>query len=92
MVANHGESDQDDGVDDDASGPDQPGSDVNDDGEVVDVGPINKIGLDMYISDEVVPAKALKRKGRAVQVNVDMDVILETSASEAKEKGKREGC
>ena len=38
VVADHGESDQDDGVDDGAGGPDQRGSDVSDDGEVADDG------------------------------------------------------
>jgi hypothetical protein len=51
--------------------------------------PINEIGSNTDMSDEVVPAKALKRKGRATQANVDADVILETSASEGKDRPQK---
>jgi hypothetical protein len=43
-VADHCESDQDYGVDNGASGPDEPGSDVIDDEEVVDAGPMRGSG------------------------------------------------
>jgi hypothetical protein len=88
-VADHRESDQDYGVDDGASGPDQPGSDVIDDEEVMDAGPIDEIGSNTDMSDEVVPAKVLKRKGRAARANADVDVILETSASEGEDRPKK---
>ena len=88
VVADHGESDQDDGVDDGAGGPDQRGSDVSDDGEVADDGD-KLISTDIEMSDEVVSVKVSKRKGRATQAKVDADVILETSASEGEDRPKK---
>jgi len=84
-VADHRESDEDYGVSDNgASGPDERGSDVIDDDEVVDAGPIDEIGSN---TDEEAPAKALKRKGKAARANVDADV--EMSASEGKDRPKK---
>jgi len=78
QFADHGESDEDD-----VSGPDQPGSDVIDDNDVVEVD-----DDDMYLSDEV-PAKTLKRKGRTAKTNVDDVMVLETSASESEDRPKK---
>jgi len=89
-VADHRESDEDYGVDDGASGPDERGSDVIDDDEleVMDAGPIDEISIGSN-TDEVAPAKVLKRKGKAARANVDADVILEMSASEGEDRPKK---
>jgi hypothetical protein len=82
LAADHRESDEDD-----VSGLDQSGSDViNDNDKVVDAELVDN--EDMYLSDKVVPAKALKRKEKMTKTNVELEVVLEMSASKSEDRPK----
>jgi len=64
---------------------------INDNDKVVDAELIDDNDEDMYLSDEVVPAKALKRVERMAKTNVDVDVdmVPEMSASEGEDMPKK---
>jgi hypothetical protein len=65
-------ADQDDGADDE---------------EVAEAELIDDSDEDLYMSEELIPAKASKRKGR--ETNVEVDVVLETSESEVEDRPKK---
>jgi uncharacterized surface anchored protein len=76
---------------DDINGFNQPGSDViNDNDKMVDAELVDDNDEDMYLSDKIVSAKALKRKERMAKMNmdVDVDVVLEIT-SESKDRPKK---
>jgi hypothetical protein len=82
LVADHGESNEDD-----VSVLDQSGSDViNDNNKVVDAELVDN--EDMYLSDKVVPVKALKRKEKTMKTNVEVEVVLEMGASASEDRPK----